>query len=114
MDRPHRLPVSCNPAAGLLHSIRRSRQRSGAGGIMNHAREDARTEREAAASEPPAHTTGLIGGEVIAIRRGSEKAKLLVGLRREACPHCHCGSLTVSIWSTLKGTTEQISWCGSC
>src|ERR1051326_277127 len=52
--------------------------------------------------------------EVIAIRRGSEKTKLLVGLHREACPHCHTGTRTVSTWCTLKGLTERICWCQHC
>jgi hypothetical protein len=55
-----------------------------------------------------------LAAEVIAIRRGSERTKVLVGLHREECPHCMSGTRTVSTWSTLRGTTERISWCQHC
>jgi hypothetical protein len=53
-------------------------------------------------------------GEVLALRRSGEPLRVLVGVRRQGCPHCGTGVRTLSLWSTLKGRMEVISWCGHC
>jgi hypothetical protein len=55
-----------------------------------------------------------VPGEVVALRRSGEPLRVLVRVRREPCPHCGTGVRTASLWSTLRGRMELISWCGHC
>jgi hypothetical protein len=57
---------------------------------------------------------GAAGGEVLTLRRDGEPLRVLVRVQREGCPHCGTGVRTISLWSTLKGRMEVISWCAYC
>jgi hypothetical protein len=63
---------------------------------------------------PDLSPVGDPSGEVLALRRSGEPLRVLVSVQRERCPQCGTGVRTNSLWSTLKGRMEVISWCGHC
>jgi hypothetical protein len=70
--------------------------------------------RRPASPAGPELPTSPSVGEVVALQRDGEPLRVLVRVQREGCPHCGTGVRTVSLWSTLKGRMEVISWCAYC
>ena len=52
--------------------------------------------------------------EVIAIRPRRGQPRFLVSVRKETSPYCASGVRTLSVWSTLSGTIEEVAWCAHC
>lgn len=52
--------------------------------------------------------------ELTVMRPRKGRLRFLVSIEREGCPECGCGIRTRTIWVTMKGTAEEVSWCEHC
>jgi hypothetical protein len=52
--------------------------------------------------------------QIIATRTSCGRIFLLLGLRKETCPHCRYGIHFDTTWGSPQGEIHRISWCKSC
>jgi hypothetical protein len=52
--------------------------------------------------------------ELVAIQPRRGLPRFLISVRKRTCPSCAKGVRTISVWGTLRGTSEEVAWCGHC
>jgi hypothetical protein len=52
--------------------------------------------------------------EAVLLQLPSGGLRYLIQVHQEPCTHCSTGTRVVSIWASIRGRCESVTWCGHC